>query len=169
LWAATIGLYFAGERQLRLARAEFIATHRPKIRIKHIWLVVLGSNQPVTVDIVYANVGDAKAVISSIGMDFNVINSDAQLPGDLTPPGRAYVNYPELGLGDTERTDNVSSLGRLDEERVEAIRSGTKLLCCFGFVEYSDDGPKETRKIRRSAFCRVINLPPVPPTAWAGS
>jgi hypothetical protein len=31
LWSATIGLYFAGERQFRLGREEFLSTHRPKI------------------------------------------------------------------------------------------------------------------------------------------
>jgi hypothetical protein len=139
---------------LRLAREEFIASHRPKIIIKHIWLVALGSNQPVTVKIVYANVGDAKAGVSSIGMDFNIINPDAQLPGDLTAPERPYIPYLECGLGATAST-NVSSLGSLNEQKVEAIRMGEKLLCCFGFVEYSDTGPKATRKIRRSAFCRI--------------
>lgn len=139
---------------LRLAREEFIASHRPKIIIKHIWLVALGSNQPVTVKIVYANVGDAKAGVSSIGMDFNIINPDAQLPGDLTAPERPYIPYLECELGATAST-NVSSLGSLNEQKVEAIRMGEKLLCCFGFVEYSDTGPKATRKIRRSAFCRI--------------
>jgi hypothetical protein len=55
LWAATIGLYRAGERQLKLvkdnanqqssdtqatialARAEFLSTHRPRMRLKHAW------------------------------------------------------------------------------------------------------------------------------------
>jgi hypothetical protein len=152
---ATIGLGIGTVFQIRLARAEFAASHRPKIRIKHVWLVQLGSDMPVTVDIVYVNVGDANAVISSIGMDFNIINLDAQLPPDMTPPGRPYVRYPECGLGVTVRTGNVSSLGRLDDERVQAIRSGAKLLCCFGFIEYSDTGPNETRKVRRTAFCRV--------------
>ncbi len=152
---ATVALGAMNFFQLKLARAEFASSHRPKIRIKHVWLVTLGSNQPVTVDIVYTNVGDAKAVISSIGMDFNVINPDAQLPPDMTPPGRPYISYPECGLGVTIRTGNILSLGRLNDERVQAIRNGTKLLCCFGFVEYFDAGPKETRKIRRSAFCRV--------------
>lgn len=150
-----------------LARAEFASSHRPKIRIKHVWLVALGSNQPITVDIVYANVGDAKAVISSIGMDFNVINPDAQLPPDMTPPGRPYVRYPECGLGVTIRTGNVLSLGLLSDERVQAIRNGTKLLCCFGFVEYFDAGSEETRKIRRSAFCRVYK-PSARPTDGMG-
>ena len=172
LGIATVLLYFTGEKQLkavmraglrqsrdtkesiRLARDEFLSTHRPKIRIKHVWLSALGSNQPVTVDIVYVNVGDAKAVISSIGVDFNVINTDARLPPDMTAPGRAYIRHPECGMGATIRT-GVISLGPLSEERVDAIRAGAKLLCCFGFVEYSDNGPLETRKIRRSTFCRV--------------
>jgi hypothetical protein len=152
---ATIGLGAISISQLRLARAEFAATHRPRIRIKHVWLVALGSDKPVTVEIVYANVGDAKAVVSRIGMDFNVINPDTPLPGNMTAPERPYVKYPECGLGVTVGTGNVTSLGSLDEWRVAAIRDGKKLLCCFGFIEYSDVGPKETRKIRRTAFCRI--------------
>src|SRR5258708_1983324 len=38
LWGATILLYFAGKRQLELARDEFDSSHRPAIRFKHIWL-----------------------------------------------------------------------------------------------------------------------------------
>jgi hypothetical protein len=158
----TLVLAYVSRRQAKLtresialARAEFTSSHRPKIRIKHVWLVAFGSDQPVTVDIVYTNVGDAKAIISSIGMDFNVIKPDAQLPPDMTPPGRPYINYPECGLGVTTRTGNVLSLARLSDERVQAIRNGAKLLCCFGFIEYFDAGPEETRKIRRTAFCRV--------------
>lgn len=155
LGGATVALYFANERQIALARSEFASSHRPKIRIKHVWLVALGSNQPVTVEIIYANVGDAKAIVSKIGMDFNVINADAQLPPGMTPPERSYIKYPEIGMGVTVSTGNVVSLARLDGMRVLDIRNGEKLLCCFGFIEYSDIGPPETRKIRRTAFCRM--------------
>jgi hypothetical protein len=145
----------AAKTQTEIAQREFISSHRPKIRIKHVWLVALGSNQPVTVEIIYVNVGDAKAVISKIGMDFNVINPDAQLPPGMTAPERLYIKYPEIGLGVSINTGNVVSAKPIDEERITAIRNGTKLLCCFGFMEYSDIGPEETRKIRRTAFCRV--------------
>jgi hypothetical protein len=126
------------------------------------------SDQPITVEIVYANIGDAKAVVSRIGMDFNVINPDAKVPGNLTAPGRPYVQYPECGLGVTVSTGNVTSLGRLNDERVQAIRAGTKLLCCFGFIEYSDIGPDETRKVRKTAFAACMNPPLGPSTASAG-
>jgi hypothetical protein len=43
----------------------------------------------------------------------------------------------------------------MDEQRVMDIKDGKKLLCCFGFIEYADTGPEETRKIRRTAFCRI--------------
>jgi hypothetical protein len=76
------------EAALKLAREEFNATHRPKIRIKHVWLVEnLVPNKNVTVDVTYTNIGNTKALVRSFGMDFNVINPDAQLPGNLTPPG----------------------------------------------------------------------------------
>lgn len=158
----TIVLAFISRRQakltresIELARAEFASSHRPKIRIKHVWLVALGSDQPVTVEIIYANVGDARAVVSRIGMDFNVINTDAQLPPGMTPPERPYIKYQEIGMGVTVSAGNIASLTRLDEERVAAINDGKKHLCCFGFIEYTDIGPEETRKIRRTAFCRV--------------
>ena len=37
LGSATVGLYFAGRNQLQLARNEFLSTHRPELRLKHIW------------------------------------------------------------------------------------------------------------------------------------
>ena len=42
---ATVALGAMNFFQLKLARAEFASSHRPKIRIKHVWLVTLGSNQ----------------------------------------------------------------------------------------------------------------------------
>jgi hypothetical protein len=161
---AAAALYYISRKQaritdaaLKLAREEYSATHRPKLRIKHVWLAeALLPNKQVTVNVEYVNIGDTKALVQSIGMDFNVINPGAQLPGNLTPPGRRYIEYPECGLGVTANTGNVSSLGPLDEERVNAIMSGAKLLCCFGFIEYFDTGPNETRKIRTTSFCRVF-------------
>ena len=38
LWFATVGLYVGDRRQFKLARDEFISSHRPQLRLKHIWL-----------------------------------------------------------------------------------------------------------------------------------
>ena len=76
LWIATIGLYFAGERQIKLAREtsarqaieterqltfardEFMSSHRPKIRIKHVWLVSdMWESEAIVINVVCVNMG----------------------------------------------------------------------------------------------------------------
>jgi hypothetical protein len=170
---ATIGLIgatgilgFFGFRQMRdtremirLGRDEFQSTHRPRIRIKHVWIAQkLLPNMPVAVDILLVNVGNVPAVIGNVGLDFNVINPElGMLPGNLEPPTVPTDAIGRIcGLGFTIRINGISSRAPLDEARVDAIEQGRSTLCCFGAVEYFDTGPQETRRIRRTSFYRVF-------------
>jgi hypothetical protein len=173
LFAATVGLilatgvlgYFAFRQSrdtkasIDLARQEFNATHRPKIRIKNIWIMEpLTPNRPVVVDVLFVNVGNAPALINNFGIEFNVVDPAAQLlPGNLEPP-TAHVDIlgRTCGLGFTIRVIGIRSRAPFDAGRVEAILQGRQLLYCFGCVEYLDTGPDETRRIRRTSFYRLF-------------
>lgn len=145
----------ASKAQVELARQEFHSAHRPRIRIKNIWLhAPLKAGDPVAIDMLLVNVGDAKAFIFSVGTDFNVISPDAQLPGNLEPP-RILQDF-DCGMGITIRIDDIRSRHPFDDERISAINKGTKILCCFGSVEYFDTGPPGNRRIRRTSFYRVF-------------
>lgn len=139
---------------LKLAQDEFNATHRPKIRIRHIWVRDIQPGKQLSVDIVYANIGDAKAIIKSFGLDFNFIKPGGRLPGGMSTEQPNPSEYAECGLGETVRRDAVKSRGNLDLPRYTQLMQETLDLYCFGIVEYSDAGPDSTKKIKRTAFCR---------------
>jgi hypothetical protein len=149
----------AAKAQIKLARDDFNATHRPKIRIKNVWLAQqLLPDTPVIVDILLVNVGNVPAVIANVGLDFNVINPElGMLPGNLEPP-RVPTDAIGMicGLGITIRINGIGSRAPFDEARIDAIQQGRRTLCCFGAVEYFDTGPEETRRIRRTSFYRVF-------------
>ena len=54
--------------------------------------------------------------IHRFGIDFNVINPDAQLPGNLEPPDLLDVGFPEIGLGITLSINAIRSRLPFDAE-----------------------------------------------------
>jgi hypothetical protein len=142
-------------KQKEIARLEFLATHRPKIRVKHVWPArPLEDNKRIAVDIVFTNVGDAPAIITGFGIDFNVIDPDQRMPGNMTPGIGSEIVFETVGLGDTQTTRTLESGGPIQIYRIIQIQRSQQILICFGFFEYTDDGPEESRKHRRTSFCR---------------
>ena len=160
LWRATTEQGRLTTAALKLARDEFSATHRPRIRIKNLWLAApILPNMPIVVDLLFVNVGNARAIINNIGIDFNVLDVDAQLPGNLEPPSLPNIPIRECGLGFTIRINGINSPTPLDADNFRHIIAGNQSLCCFGAIEYLDDGPEETRRIRRTSFYRILKFP----------
>src|SRR5439155_17726172 len=58
LWIATVGLYLAGEGQLKLARQEFIATHRPRVIVRFVQGPLADDNGYQFVGVTFVNVGE---------------------------------------------------------------------------------------------------------------
>src|ERR1700738_4828548 len=60
---STVGLWSATIKSIRLATDEFRATHRPKIRVKHFFLVSdIWQGEPILVNITLVNNGTAEAI-----------------------------------------------------------------------------------------------------------
>ena len=150
--------------QIQLARDEFNATHRPKIRVRNLWLTnPIEMNKPLSAKIVLANVGDSIAFLDTFGFDFNVISLDGVLPGNLNAfPSVVWGPSAHVGLGETAEfpLESRSDFHPTHYRSVVDLRE--KRLYCFGFVEYFDTSSPETRKRRRTAFCRVLKFPGSP-------
>jgi hypothetical protein len=150
LWLATFGLYLSNQKQLGLARDEFTSTHRPKIRIKHVWILTeaLTYEDPIRVRIVCVNRGRTRARISEWGVAFFLVKQGRKLPID--PPFNRYIaDLIPLQSGISAPMVEVSyDLSEWDE--IGLRRYGTKLYCC-GYVHYLDD----MDRLRTTAFCRV--------------
>jgi hypothetical protein len=140
-------------RTVDLARQEFNATHRPRIRIKHVWLKEqLAVGKEAVVDILYTNVGDAKAIVDNFGVGFTIGPAGQPIPGRLALD---KISMPsEVGLGITIDLQGVRTGPSFDTGTINSINLGATWLYCFGFVEYYDGGPKETQRVKRTAFCR---------------
>jgi hypothetical protein len=94
LWGATVALYAAGRNQLQLARDEFLSSHRPRMRLKHVWLTHntdwrLGRPLEVNLDVV--NIGNTEGLISWINFESVLVPDGERLPQrppyDEVPPG----------------------------------------------------------------------------------
>jgi hypothetical protein len=142
--------------QLALARDEFNASHRPRIRIKHVWLrSEIWGDKKVVVDLVVVNSGDAPAIIIQRAMSTLMISADDTLPN-------GHDNWiiseerNELGIGRT-----ISFVGLTDGRVISdadnaSLRDGKKFLFCLGSIDYIDK--TEPAKLMKTAFCRRLRM-----------
>lgn len=162
LYWATKGLKESTDRLWDAARSEFLSTHRPKIRLKHIWIASqdglsfsgkLKADVPLTVRLDFVNIGETDAIISLINFITVILDHDAKLPQrpPYNQPGvRQFpVGAFRLGSGITF-TIPVSDNHVLSKAEVGAVELGASNLFFIGTIEYWDDA----KNVRQTAFCR---------------
>jgi hypothetical protein len=169
LYRSTDKLWEASERQINLARDEFISSHRPKIRIKHIWFASqdgqssiekLESGKPVVVRIDIVNIGGTTAFLSLFNFMIRVLTPSQRLP--QRPPYNE-PNTPKIGVwpfrvnSGITFTQHLSDGTILSSQDIQDIRSGIKHLFVFGTVEYWDDESRPSR-FRQTGFCRRLDF-----------
>lgn len=138
------------------ARDEFHATHRPRIRVKHVWLRNKKLDDgPLKISLIITNVGDMPALINKSGLTIRHFEAGAPLPPDL-PFDMERPGGNQLGLGITLEVVIETDVTIREHTAIE-IRSGEKLLYCVGFIEYLDiEGPS---RFKRTNFARVLRIP----------
>jgi hypothetical protein len=128
------------------ARDEFLATHRPKIRIKHLWLANdIWSGEKIAVNLVVVNNGPAAATMNEIGIRFEIARANRDVPFDpdiaaiqgIQVQGRPLLGYP-LPTGISLKITGIQRDMVLNDEQNVAIQNGTSRLYCIGFVSYFD-------------------------------
>jgi len=145
---ATIGLW-------RASNDEFTASHRPKIRIKHLWLTGdLWQGEPIVVKLTCVNYGTAVALLQEVGIKFHIIRNDRSLPEPkIDAVHRAGGARLECGPNyEFPPYDNGTIL--TPEQNVE-IQKGRSKLFCVGYVSYQDGAGR----MRITGFCRVLTFP----------
>ncbi len=155
LWWSTRGMLRATYESIRLARAEFLSTHRPKIRIKHVWLMnEFWYDHPLNVRVVCVNHGTTDAHLIDYSVDFLIVRRDSAFPPDYQFPFRRSIvtvlkpgisgPFPDLIQPITESTEI-------------AVRNAVADFYCIGYLHYADG----SKNIRTTAFCRrlVLNQP----------
>lgn len=160
LWRSTRDLTALTLESSKLAREEFIASHRPRIRVRHIWIRdSLQEDRRITADLVFTNVGDTTALITSVTCDFKIVRIGDPLPEKIAAlEGVWKLTFPdELDPGVAMTIAQISSSEVFSKQDIQNIRGQTVGLFCFGRICYSDIGPEKTRKFRTTAFCRAFS------------
>lgn len=145
-----------------LARQEFVSTHRPQIRVKHLYPdpnFRIWADSPVVVKLVIVNSGLTEAIITEVNIDAKLVPH-----GHRLPPRPAFSVAPfqpdknRANSGITLAFKPTQVIDKLTQPESDAIRSGMAALYCYGFVEYQDI----LGGIRKTAFCRKLKFPTGP-------
>lgn len=152
--ASAVAVGFTATQTKELKR-EFIATHRPKIRIKHVWLVSdIWDGTPVKIDLVITNVGLTDATFNVGTLRFVILPYKHHLPQekDLKAADPYVIKQPVIGPGMTHYLPRYEVHAGLSAREVDEIKRGVSQFYIIGTVQYLD---AESR-VRNTAFCRVL-------------
>ena len=144
---------------VKASRDEFLASHRPKIRIKHLVLAKdILPQEPIIVHLTCVNHGTSEATLSEIGIKYFVVRPDRMLP-----PPTGIDAIPNLGIvggrlpcGYNWETKCINANRILTQQEHDDIQMERAKLYCVGFVSYHDDA----KRLRITGFCRVLTFPP---------
>jgi hypothetical protein len=150
LGLATICLYRAGNRQLNLARQEFIATHRPRVVVRFIQGPFHDENGFEFVSITLVNVGETKATIVAIGRDL----ARRKGRGGWLPPGLGadpMAVTPTVLVSGERFVMNATAKVATGEGEIFAAAMEESELCAVGCIQYRDGNGR----LLETAFLRV--------------
>lgn len=134
---------------------EFLATHRPRIRIKHVWFAdKIRPECPLVAAAECVNNGTTEATLTEFGIRFLLIEADEFLPFPAPPIPKIDIRF-YVACGITYRLPDVSNAITLTKTEYENIRSGTTKLYCIGYLRYLDGA----ERVRSTGLCRVLTFP----------
>ncbi len=167
LWRATTKQASLTRESINLAREEFVSTHRPKLRVRHIVLThpvppslkpleLIEAGQPIVGHLDIWNVGETPAhIVESHCKVF--WTKDAGLP--MTSPYESerannFAGSQVLEPGQSASCDFRSAVTMDDDaERYRRLTQGFHIYV-MGWIRYAD-GRKITRQ---TTFCRLYNV-----------
>jgi hypothetical protein len=151
---ATIGLYSLGQDQIKLARDEFNATHRPRITVQRIGHWSIGDDKEMAfVDVPVVNSGEATAIITEFVAEIYVQGADSAFQPTLDPQ---FASRPDkyLAIGEwTALKTSCPEVWRYDEFKQQYLYPAPHQivrLYAIGRITYhGEDGLS-----RQTGFCR---------------
>lgn len=147
----------AAEASAKALRDEFISTHRPRVRVKHVLPQGPISPGDLRVKLVMTNVGNTVANLFAIRMSALVVSSNRELPPrpnlDL-PIGVPKEPERRMESGMTYAYPAAPMGVALTDYDISAIRLGRCCLYCYGHIEYTDT----EKRVKATAFCRIFKV-----------
>ena len=153
IWAAVSTLR-AIESQARTMNQEFVASHRPRLRVRR--LTIKSGTQINKPTIEVANVGDTSAFIVASHFQFMVCPNvteamsrfDDRIPNNPFPPveviGGESIDKIELPFDDEMKATHFKT------ELLTAGKNAVGVLYAIGWVQYGDNN----NTLRKTGFCR---------------
>jgi hypothetical protein len=154
----------AAQESADAAKDAFLSTHRPQIRVRHVWILGnLWGDAQVFIRAQIVNVGVTTAKIIEYSAKTLVLPARKPLPPIPQYGYRVMVRAaPFLKSGHSTDLPADADLPALQEhirtishEDNSDIRNGIKQLYCFGYVKYEDAAGRPIT----TAFCRVLEPP----------
>jgi len=124
-----------------LARDEFAATHRPRLRLRRISNVILAPDHQVQAVVDIANIGETNADLVGLGFDIFYRERSDQTPVFHATPSKWNLTIPAGG----QATITVIGINRMDSRAVGEIKTGGRGLCFLMIANYRD-----SRQVLRS-------------------
>jgi hypothetical protein len=154
LWRSTRDLSEAGLEQLRLAREEFISSHRPKISVYGFNLGGdIDGDTPIPVTFRYVNIGDTNAHVIGFGSYISRHDINIPLPGDVVFEHQEIV--PPIEVPSGKHGFRLTS-AKLDPSQLVTLGEicDNDRLICVGYIIYKDGRGVS----RQTGFCRRYDI-----------
>ena len=137
-------------------RDDYVSTHRPKIRIKHVYITSeVWGNKPIEIKLVIVNIGITPALILKMNLETTILPEGNRLPPRETYSERdKTISLDKLDSGMTVALPNITRRDLSMEDHPRLLNRSWRLYC-YGFVEYTDT----EGRIRKTAFCRIWEPP----------
>lgn len=136
---------------VQLARRDYVATHRPRIRVRHLRDEGSGADQRRIAHITVANIGAGVAIIESVGGCLAVRDQRTKswhAPGlQASADGHGPPPHNRLESGE-QRTWLIPSVGPITAGQIASISNGSADMFAVGEVRYRD----ENGILRHTAF-----------------
>jgi hypothetical protein len=141
---------------VKASESEFTATHRPKIRVKHLWITSdIWDGHVITVNVTYVNNGTTNVVFNDTGIRFVIVRNDRLIPFDPKIKAIPFKPPGEIECGRSWEMQGLTDGTILTPEQNVEIQQGRSRLLCIGYVSYLD----AAKRMRITGFCRVMEVP----------
>jgi hypothetical protein len=144
---------------------EFVASHRPEMRLKHLWFIDdVWNGGSINVRLEAVNIGQNSAFIDIINFMTRMIPHGERLPQRPPYNEDGILQFPMGGFplqSGVTFTHPVSDGRILTPQDIKAIKNGNARLYFIGTIAYRDNA----NRVRQTAFCRYLQFSSSPARA----
>jgi len=135
---------------IELGNKEFVATHRPRIRVQYVVSSALTIGQVPSAEIHALNFGESNAIFQQIGVDIFTRTKNLPNTGQFNSTPKPWI---EIVLPGKDAKMSVHGALPLIKEKIDGILNGNLELCLLGIINYTDGN----QIMRSTSFFRIFD------------